>query len=468
MSILLLMAASLWSAPPTARIDGRVTRPGSIVRTTFRSATSGFPNPERGFYRPAEADLANLSRRELAAAYAKGFRLIYVRIDLEPYRDRALPAAFLDQLDAAFAVARGEGVKLIVRASYNDPQGETGYRQARDAPLDRVLDHLAALGPVWKRNHDVIAFVQAGLIGAWGEWHTSSNGLTAPGPRTRIRDALLAAVPEDRFVQFRYPPYLIDWTPRLPGLDSAIAGRFRIGFHNDCFLASRTDVGTYDENVARRRSQQAYTDRLGDLAPFGGETCNPADDAGAMPRTGCAAIRSDGARFNLTYLNASYYRKLFHDAWLREGCMGEVTRRMGYSIVLTGASHPASVAAGTRLDVHVQLRNDGWARIYNARGVRLVLRAPDTNAIRELPVGDVDPRRWLPGAATSETVTARLPTDLAPGTYDVLLALPDVDPRLAHDPRYAIRFANADDPTRRQRWDPSLGAFDLGTEMTVR
>ncbi len=467
-SVVALLAATPVQRDAVPPADRSYEPAASIVRTTFRPAPTGFPNPERGFYLPVQTDLASLSRREVADAYAKGYRLIYVRIDLEPYRDTALPTALLDRLEAAFAVARHEGVKLIIRASYNEPRGETGYQQAQDAPLARVLDHLASLAPVWKRNGDVIAFVQAGMIGAWGEWHTSSNGLTAPGPRTRIRDALLAAAPEDRFVQFRYPPYLIDWTPRLPGIESAIAGRFRIGFHNDCFLASRTDVGTYDEDPARRRSQQAYTDRLGDLAPFGGETCNPADDAGATPRTSCADIRADGARFNLTYLNASYYRRLFHDQWTREGCISEVTRRMGYSIVMTGASHPASVARGGKLIVHVQLRNDGWARIYNSRGVRLALRAHGTDAVRELEAGGVDPRRWLPGTPSSEALTTRLPTDLAPGAYDVLLALPDADPRLAHDPRYTIRFANADDKARRQGWDPSLGAFALGTTITVR
>ncbi|RZM31000.1 MAG: DUF4832 domain-containing protein, partial [Sphingomonas sp.] len=422
MSILLLtLGASLVAQPASDGHRRPANSPpkavGSMVRTTFQPAPADFPNPERGFYLPVESDLAGLSPREVATAYAKGYRLIYVRIDLEPYRDRALPRALLDRLDSAFAIARREGVKLIVRASYNEPHGETGYQQAQDAPLDRVLDHLNALAPVWKRNGDVIAFVQAGLIGAWGEWHTSSNGLTAVGPRTRIRDALLAAAPDDRFVQFRYPPYLIDWTPRLPSIESAMSGRFRIGFHNDCFLASRTDVGTYDEDPARRRSQQAYTDRLGDLAPFGGETCNPADDAGATPRTRCADIRADGARFNLTYLNASYYRRLFHDRWTHEGCMAEVTRKMGYRIVLSGVSHPASVARGAQLGMRVALRNAGWARIYNPRGVRLILRTRDSGAVRALEVSGVDPRRWLPGSTSTEAMTVRLPADMAPGSY---------------------------------------------------
>lgn len=286
-----------------ARAQQTVESQTTIIRATFSETDADFANPERGFYEPAETRLHNLRAAELADAYANGARLVYTRIDLEQYRGADLPAAYLDAIEAAFAAARAGGVKLILRATYNYPQGETEYRNAQDAPLARVLAHIAQLKPILERNVDVIAFVQAGFIGAWGEWHTSSNRLTEPGPRTQIRDALFDAVPASRLIQFRYPPYMRAWTPNLPGLDSALGGGFRMGFHNDCFLASATDVGTYDEAAQQRASEQNYIAALGDLAVFGGEACNPADEAGATPRTACADILSEGAHYNLTYLN---------------------------------------------------------------------------------------------------------------------------------------------------------------------
>ncbi len=118
-----------------------------------------------------------------------------------------------------------------------------------------------------QRNADVIAFMQAGFIGAWGEWHTSSNNLTAPASRNQIRDALLAALPASRFIQLRYPPYVMDGTPTLPPLSAVLTGGLRVGVHNDCFLASKTDVGTYDDDTATAAKQRDYVDRLGDLGP---------------------------------------------------------------------------------------------------------------------------------------------------------------------------------------------------------
>ncbi|MBP2161606.1 MULTISPECIES: DUF4832 domain-containing protein [Asticcacaulis] len=452
----------------SAASEGTPPSSSAAVIAVFKPSDADFANPERGFYRAAQSDFDQLTAASVAEAYAAGFRLMYVRINLERYRDADIPAAYLDRLEAAFATARAGGVKLIVRATYNYPRGETEYRDAQDAPLARVKGHLLQLKPVFSRNADVISVVQAGFIGAWGEWHTSSNNLTTPDNRTRIRDALLDAVPATRFIQFRYPPYLQDWTPGLPALDKAVTGAFRLGFHNDCFLASQTDVGTFDEDAAARAGQQAYLDQLGDLAPFGGETCNPADDPGATPRTACADILAEGARYNLTYLNDGYYRRLFHDNWTKEGCMAEVRRSMGYRLGLVSVSHPTAATRGSDLTLQIVVRNSGWARLYNPRPIQVVLRDPVSGALRRIEARGADARRWLPGAEATETLTITLPADVAVGTKEMWLALPDADSRLGNDGRYAIRPANADDPAIGQGWDATFGAFALGTKIDIR
>ena len=427
LSAVLLLAGSY---PVKAQTDPASS---DLVSADFRFSGADLANPERGFYQAADTDLDALSAAFVAQTYAKGQRLVYARINLESYRDRDLPAALLDRLDAAFETARQGGVKLIVRTTYNYPRGETQYRDAKDAALPRVLAHLAQLKPLLRRNEDVIAFMQAGFIGAWGEWHTSSNNLTTEQSRTRIKDALLDAAPATRFVQFRYPPYIQAWSPRLPELAAALDGSFRVGFHNDCFLASDTDVGAYDDQPDVREAQRNYTDALGDLAPFGGETCNPADDPDPRPRITCADILAEGARFNLTYLNDSYYRRLFHDNWLKQGCLDAVRGRMGYRFGLVRVSHPATVAQGGALSVSIVVRNVGWARLYNPRPVEVLLRDRKSGVIRRLSTQGGDPRRWLPRADTRQTLTAVVPGDVL-GEQEVWLALPDTGPRLKDDP----------------------------------
>ena len=439
----------------------------AVVHARFATSQADFPNPERGFYK-AGSNLDRLGVDEAATAYADGYRLLYARINLADYRTADLPPEYLKRLDTGFAAARQAGVKLIVRATYNYPQGETEYHDAKDASLARVKNHLIQLKPLLERNSDVIAFVQAGFIGAWGEWHTSSNDLTSSDNRTEIRDALLDAVPATRFIQFRYPPYIHAWYPQLPGVAAALKNKFRTGFHNDCFLASQTDVGTYSEDATLRSGEQQFTDTLGDIGPFGGETCNPADDPGAIPRTACADILSEGARYNLSYLNDGYYRRLFHDNWTKGGCLTDVRRRMGYRLALVSASHPATASPGGELRLSIVVHNSGWARLYNPRAVEVILRDPLSGSLQRLEAQGADPRRWLPGTDTAETVTINLPGNIAVGRREVWLALPDADSRLRRDPRFSVRPVNTDDPATGQKWDAGLGAFALGTQIVIQ
>lgn len=444
-----------------------VAAPPETASVAFTASNQDIANPERGFYQPAEETLDRVDHAAFDRMFAAGTRLAYVRIDLGPYRARPMPDAFLDALRSGFAAARSAGVKLIVRAAYNYPQGETGYQSAKDAPLPVVLGHLAQLKPLLAENGDIVAFVQAGFIGAWGEWHTSSNGLTTPEARKTVRDALLDAVPAERFVQFRYPPDLVAWTPTLPS-PAARPDSVRNGFHNDCFLASQTDVGTYPEEAGARAQTQAHMAALTAAAPFGGETCNPADDPGAEARTDCADILREGARYHLTYLNAAYYRRLFHDRWAKQGCIDTVAPSMGYRFTLTNVSMENTGRAGAPWRMTLAVRNDGWARLYNPRPLEVVLLPREGGSPIRIPVPSADPRQWLPGEPFEQPVALTLPSTLKTGRYAVALALPDGSAALRDDPRYAIRFANADRPEGGQRWVPEFGVFRTGLSVAVR
>jgi hypothetical protein len=80
----------------------------------------------------------------------------------------------------------------------------------------------------------------------------------------------------------------------------------------------------------------------------------------------------------------------------------------------------------------------------------------------------VDPRRWTAGGSFRHALQLPLPSTADTGAYDIYLALPDGAASLAQDPRYAIQFANADDASAGQGWDEGLGAFKLGSTVTLR
>lgn len=467
MALLAACGGTNGAEPPARGAEPLPPASGGALETTFRATDEEIANPERGMYVWAADNLASWTQAQADAQFKAGYRLVYAPVRLDAYADDALPASVLAGLSEVFATARRAGLKLIPRFLYNYPAGETEYRAAKDARLSRVLQHIAQLKPVLAENADVIAYLQAGFVGAWGEWHTSSNNLTAPAARTQIRDALLAALPAGRFLQLRYPAYLMEWSPQAPQWRDGSAAS-RIGVHNDCFMASATDVGTYSDNAAPRQRERGYVAALSAVAPFGAETCNPADEPNPTPRTDCGDIVREGRQFGLSYLNDSYYRALFHTRWEAQGCMAEVKRSMGYRFELMALRHSAAVAAGQSGEFTLTLRNSGWARAFNPRGVHLVLRHRSSGAVVCIALASIDPRDWLPGSTSTVTAAFAVPGGTPTGTYDMLLALPDGAPSLAGDVRYSMRPANAEDAAKAQGWDEKLGAFRTGTTLTVQ
>jgi hypothetical protein len=273
-----------------------------------------------------------------------------------------------------------------------------------------------------------------------------------------IRDALLAALPPGRTLQWRYPADVIGWFP-----DPRDAARSHIGIHDDCFLSSPTDVGTYSRRPDRQAKQRSYVAQLTASMPFGGETCDAQPDA---VRTGCQAILAEGATYHLTMLDRDYYTA-FHRRWKRDGCFPEVRGRMGYRLALVSADAPDRVRPGDTAVIAVRLRNTGWARPINPRP--LVLRLRDASSGRTIELAGDDLRGVDPAASSPTTFRFgwHVPANAPVGSYQLELAAPDASPSLAHDPRYALRFANADQPAAGRAWSPADASFRLGLAITV-
>ena len=135
-------------------------------------------------------------------------------------------------------------------------------RKTNDAPKDGptkewILNHIEQLKPIIAANEDVIYVLQAGFIGAWGEWHSATH-IAADDLVTRaeILGKLLELLPPDRMTQVRVPWYKHKLIPYITGkpcstltAETAFSGipEARIGFHNDGILAGPSHGGTWPE-----------------------------------------------------------------------------------------------------------------------------------------------------------------------------------------------------------------------------
>jgi hypothetical protein len=418
--------------------------PLSAATTRLAEDKRAFPNPERGFYfyhALAEADPFVKTLRE-----ERGITLLWGKITLTPWRETArLPDEFLARLQAGFDLAREAGLKVVVRAEYGDAGPDGRYTSYQDPKIEIIEGHIRQLAPLFARNADLIAFFEAGFVGPWGEWHGTPIA-NEPRLQRRVLLHLLENTPEDRMVLLRYPALKqsLFGSSRPLADHEAYDGspRARTGHHNDCFLSSANDVGTYNRSGLRMADEQAYLAAETRHVFFGGETCALHDRS-----------RRDTALRELEALHATYLNSGYHPdvlaRWRDDGVMDELERRLGARLVVTALDLPEKGRAGERVRARLVVANRGFASLHNPRPAILVLIAPDGTRHRfPLPA---DPRRWMAGESAVVEADIPLPDGLAAGDYAWALHLPDASPRLAPDARYAYRLANEG------AWDAKTG-----------
>jgi hypothetical protein len=413
---------------------------GSRNMTTVRfpRTTETILNPERGLF----VDIDLLYDRDFRDVRAEGYTLGFAYIRLDPWRTEAISPELIDNLMQGFEAARDAGIKVIIRFAYNKDE------YGADAPKWAILAHIQQLTPLLRANADVIAVLDAGFIGAWGEWHSSTHGLDNQTDRGDILWALLHALPPTRSALVRSPLYKVaaygETTAdhHFSGSDAS-----RVGHVNSCFLASETDLGTYTDPIEQWKEYLAHD---GLATPVGGETCGL-----APPRTDCPTATEELRRLHWSFLNALFHPDVLA-GWRAQGCLGEIRDHLGYRLELEAVSFSKNATPGGAVDVEVRLRNTGYAPMYNARPVYLIVADAPPLLLAE------DPRRWQPGPVTIRA-RVELSASLTPGPHRIALWLPDADERLRtpeRAPLFSVRIAGA-------RWDGATGINILTDALPV-
>ncbi len=437
------------------------------TQITYERTDELFPNPERGIYVRYSTTPGGpvLDVNELQTDRSENITQIGRAYNIDAFIYRDFPQAFLNQIEEDFTAIRDAGVKVHPRFRYTRRMGDP------DAPLGQVLRHIEQLESVFSRNYDVISFIQAGFIGAWGEWHASTNDLERPENMRAILFQLLDILHEDRSVVVRSPRHKMNIFETNHPISSDQAydksRTARTGHHNDCFLADETDVGTYVPNVYpvfdidgehSIASIKSYLHEENKYLPMGGETCNPRPDAG--DRYHCKTALEEMDYLHWSYLHRDYSR-LILDTWEDQGCMPEVERRLGYRFVLRDGTFSNMANPGSIMPFSLTLKNEGFAAPYNPRGLQLVMRDAENHSnIQVFDLPD-DPRFWFGGDEITLQHDLGIPEDLAEGVYELLLHLPDPTPALYDRPEYAIRLAN------RGVWEADTGYNRLGHSILI-
>jgi len=419
-------------------------------------------NPERGFMHFSNASSIgsynNLDLADLLSYREEGITLMFRYFNLDNFTASDISGDYLIGMKKDFEILRQAGMKLVMRFSYC----ESMDKPYGDAPIDIVLRHIDQVKPILRENSDVILVVQAGFIGAWGEWYYTDHYAFSPGVifpehwalRRQIVNALLEAVPANRMIEVRTPKY----KQQLLENDQPVSEQqaysdlpiARIAHHNDCFVSSPDDYGTYDDTLV----EKAYLEADTRYTMIGGETCNP-----YPPYSDCPNSLHEMRRFHWTYLNMDYNVQLLN-GWRTQGCFPEVENKLGYRYRLVEADIQDIARVGGEFQVDLRLINEGWSNPVNPRKIELVIRNQVTGKEYVYDIHE-DIRFWPLVEEVTLSIKAGIPQGLEQGDYQVFLNMPDPEISIRIKPKYSIRTANIG------TWEDATGLNSLLSEFTV-
>ena len=447
-------------------------------------------NPERGFYEPYTLHL----KPEGSDPVKRNDNLIHLRVDLSAFSSNALidndnqiygqsmplTEDALRVLQETFEYIRGKGHSVIVRTCY-DPwyNGKANYEPDQNI----IIGHLQQLGEVYTQYKDVIAYVELGTYGPWGEMHTSKC-CTYENVSAAL-DALLNATPEDIKIGVRTPNYVAKWLG-INNNDMAFSvesdifkeavtakgtAAYRVGMFNDGYLGSSSDLGTYDS--ISRANGVAWLNEFAQYTLYGGEVVADATGSGSVigPYNSIDYISKEGFQTHTSYLNIRWNNKVIA-AWKEAVYQKEgdeydgqtgfkyVEDHLGYRLVLRDSQLTDAVPGGD-MSLCLQIENVGFANIINSKKASIILKN-ENGEIYEIACPGINPNKIVSGQNNNLEAAIVLPKDIALGTWDVYLRFSKYGDYLTDNNYHCIRFANDE-----KYWDKTMGANYIGTANIV-
>ncbi len=444
----------------------------------YTASTDIIANPERGLqkYSITSSDYAtttnynNLSVQTLNnwKTSTDKVTVVYRYFLLDAFLNSDINATFLENIQTDFNNVRTAGLKIIIRFSYSNAQGNTAQQPTKS----QILTHISQLSTILNTNKDVIFSLQAGFIGTWGEWYyTNSTEFGTDGTiseiqwanRKEIIDAMLAATPIEIPVQVRYAGIKTKMYGNVQLNEQAAyqnTAKARIGFYNDAFLNDYGDQGTYDVSSQCANpvgtTDYNYISNETKYLPMTGET-NGLNTCNNGARTNGTNAINELNLTNWTTLNRDYYTP-FWTQIINSDHYDEIVKNLGYRFVLNSSTITSN---NSDFDLTLNISNVGYARPFKERNVYLILKNTLTDEITTALI-NTDIRTWESSVSISQNFNLGLT-----GTFQLYLWMPDKETALESNADYSIQFANTNTWELETGYNNLLQTISLSSTLNV-
>ena len=392
-------------------------------------------------------------------------------------KDYDLDEAFFDAWDETFNNCRENGCMIGMRFRYDD----AGKDNPEPATFEQVLHHIDQIkeSGLLEKYSDIIAFVEGGIVGKWGEMH--GGKYVTVDYKAKVLEAMLQAVPKSIPVTVRTPDIFAEWAGierkdlNNRELIESISeskysktiqeNRHRVGLFNDGYMGSINDLGTF----SNREIETDWLNHQTQTSYYGGEFSGAHDFALSFDTYLPENAIPEMYKTHLSYINCNifpFYKDFtFSEKYSPEGVDNSayygqnvlqfIRDHIGYRFVIRKSELTSAAVQGGDVKVNFSIENTGFANVIPSTQSYVVLEKDGTFVYAE---ADVDCKQWLSCTTTDNSLNIKLPDNLPAGDWNVLLKISMGTPlSLTNMTGRTIRFANED------VWNPTLGANYLGT-----
>lgn len=428
---------------PTIEISTQYTQ-----NLNYTESTARINNPDQGFYQHISIKVKESGINYDPSSIRDSDQLYHLRINIGDFskknngtKDKKLTAPALVGIDKLLESLYKRNKNVIIRFSY-DFDGN----KDKEPELDMIIKHIKQIAPILNKYPDTITAVEFGLIGPWGEMHSSTmatkNNINKLIDTYLDNTSQLPILVRTPAVIYNYlgitiydiDDYTIDSTSKA----------YRLGLYNDGYLGSDTDLNTYTNRTIEIPWLAKQTSHL----PYGGEVVVP--DSSLHNIENCIPEMQE---IHLSYLNKSWNDTVI-DKWKNTyytAAIGNdsayydisayeyIENHLGYRFVLENSVFEYSDSL-SNIKIDLDIKNVGFGNLNRTKQMTLLLVDEQGNITS-----------YDAGVFTGESqVSIQLPININAGDYNVYLRIDN------GNGKYYIQFAN-------DLWNDELNANQIGT-----
>lgn len=366
--------------PPVTIIPTPITPviPQGPVTINYEESIETFVNPDRGFYEPIiiTCNTEGVSAIKEELLFNNSF--LHLRIDISAFsskyngkKDLELTTNMLNALDAMFKQIDETGAFVIIRFAYdNNYSGNIDM----EPNTTMILKHIEQFTPLINKYKRCITAVECGLVGPWGEMHSSA--IANQTTYNKIFDKFLACLDKDVKFLVRRPEFIYKYY----GLSLSTLHKFdyknnRIACFNDGYLGSSSDLGTFKD----RDDEISFLEKINATNPYGGEVTVPDSEYNHL-----SWACDEMFRTNLTYLNLHWndevisrwknttYR-LTDPLYKGQTEFKYIENHLGYRFVCETLEYSIT----EQLNFKLTIKNVGFGELFKAKKGFIILKNED-------------------------------------------------------------------------------------------